>query len=281
MDFSKVYELLKTSGPTVVEFSTVRSKVVEIWASEMSRGKRKGEKVIRVQWASSSSTIGAYEWENSDSGLLKHLRLSMESKLSDYIIKASNSYKLTTPESTILIPEKNLVVVENWNEIIKAITKDSKLLYKLPWDKFEDLMAKLLGSFGWDISPLGRTKDEGIDIVVTKLVSPDINFQMMVQCKKYSEKNKVGLDVVKNVYSSNINISFFHSADEFEIVRQQGTQFALIFARISEEFLTSGFEFGERFVVSVIQGFLFEEFPEAFDQIQIRRIGREEYELDA
>jgi len=83
------------------------------------------------------------------------------------------------------------------------------------------------------------------------------------------------------LYSSNTNISFFHSADEFETIRQQGTQFALIFARISEEFLTSGFEFGERFVVSVIQGFLLEEFPEAFDQIQIRRIGREEYELDA
>ncbi|CAD7853539.1 MAG: hypothetical protein, partial [Olavius algarvensis Gamma 1 endosymbiont] len=29
------------------------------------------------------------------------------------------------------------------------------------------------------------------------------------------------------LYSSNTNISFFHSADEFEIVRQQRTQFAL------------------------------------------------------
>ena len=86
---------------------------------------------------------------------------------------------------------------------------------------------------------------------------------------------------LSHVYSSNTNISVFHSADEFEIVRQQRTQFALVFARISEKFLTSGFEFGERFVVSVIQGFLLEEFPEAFDQIQIRRIGREEYELDA
>ncbi|CAD7845759.1 MAG: hypothetical protein, partial [Olavius algarvensis Gamma 1 endosymbiont] len=47
------------------------------------------------------------------------------------------------------------------------------------------------------------------------------------------------------VYSSNTNISVFHSADEFETIRQQRTQFALIFARISEEFLTSGFEFGE------------------------------------
>ena len=37
------------------------------------------------------------------------------------------------------------------------------------------------------------------------------------------------------LYSSNTNISFFHSADEFEIVRQQRTQFALIFARISED----------------------------------------------
>jgi len=84
-----------------------------------------------------------------------------------------------------------------------------------------------------------------------------------------------------DVYSSNTNISFFHSADEFETIRQQGTQFALVFARISEEFLTSGFEFGKRFEVLVVQGFLLEEFPEAFDQIQIRRIGREEYELDA
>ena len=49
------------------------------------------------------------------------------------------------------------------------------------------------------------------------------------------------------IYFYNTNISFFHSADEFEIVRQQRTQFTLIFARISEEFLTSGFEFGKRF----------------------------------
>jgi len=54
------------------------------------------------------------------------------------------------------------------------------------------------------------------------------------------------------IYSSNTNISFFHSADEFETICQQGTQFALIFARISEEFLTSGFEFGKRFEVLVV-----------------------------
>jgi len=95
-------------------------------------------------------------------------------------------------------------------------------------------------------------------------------------------RTKAIAEYIKGIlYSSNINISVFHSADEFEIVRQQRTQFALIFARISEEFLTSGFEFGKRFEVLVVQGFLLEEFPEAFDQIQIRRIGREEYELDA
>ncbi|CAD7857314.1 MAG: Mobile element protein, partial [Olavius algarvensis Gamma 1 endosymbiont] len=31
----------------------------------------------------------------------------------------------------------------------------------------------------------------------------------------------------QTLYSSNINISVFHSADEFEIIRQQRTQFAL------------------------------------------------------
>ena len=48
-------------------------------------------------------------------------------------------------------------------------------------------------------------------------------------------ENKPPSPVLEALYSSNTNISFFHSADEFEIVRQQRTQFALIFARISED----------------------------------------------
>jgi len=141
----------------------------------------------------------------------------------------------------------------------------------------EEIVGELGYSFSHEVINLPQSKDYNVSDV-KKLQNTFYTILPKITINSEIAKREF---LIAPIYSSNTNISVFHSADEFEIVRQQRTQFALIFARISEEFLTSGFEFGERFVVSVIQGFLLEEFPEAFDQIQIRRIGREEYELDA
>ena len=111
--------------------------------------------------------------------------------------------EFTNYESSLLVlPKVNIEIIENWSEVTKAIAKDSKNLYELSWQKFEDLIARLLESFGWEIGPMARTKDGGVDILATKLVSPDIDFNMMVQCKKNNQNRKVGVDVVKNVWAT-------------------------------------------------------------------------------
>lgn len=92
-------------------------------------------------------------------------------------------------------------MLENWRELIRKIAKDGRELFRLNWRKFEDLIAHLLESFGWNVSPMGYTKDEGIDIIAAKIIQPDINFQMLVQCKKYKEKRKVGIELVREVWS--------------------------------------------------------------------------------
>jgi HJR/Mrr/RecB family endonuclease len=211
MSFAEAYGVLVKNGPTSIPFQIQYSTTVDLWASEIFRGERKGEKVIRVQWSRSTSIIGQGEWGHElesrggrKSGLLRHLQIAMASLLVDQIKSDSDAFQLIIPETSILISE-------NWKEITKAISMDSKLLYQLSWEKFEDLMARVLESFGWTISPLARTKDGGVDIIATRIVLPDVTFRMMVQCKKYSEANKVGVDVIKNVWATKWDKGFHHA----------------------------------------------------------------------
>ena len=107
-----------------------------------------------------------------------------------------------TEDSFIVLPPPPILVIETWKEIIDAIARDSGRLFSLSWAKFEDLIAYLMDSFGWDIEPLARTKDGGVDIVATRIVQPDIKFRMMVQCKKLAKHRKIGVEVVKNVWAT-------------------------------------------------------------------------------
>ena len=67
--------------------------------------------------------------------------------------------------------------------------------------KFEDLIAHLLEKFGWSVEPMDYTKDGGIDIIAVRRVDPNVDFRMMVQCKKFSQTRKVGVEVVRELFS--------------------------------------------------------------------------------
>jgi len=111
----------------------------------------------------------------------------------------------------IIPPQPSIVLIKNWKDVIEEISKNSSLLYQLHWKKFEDLIAHLLEKFGWSITPMGYTKDDGIDIIAIKSVVPDIAFQMMVQCKKFSEKRKVGVDIVREIWATKWEKAFHHA----------------------------------------------------------------------
>ena len=204
MKFDEAYELLQANGPTTIPFQTQNGSVVDVWASEVLRGPRKGERVLRIQWSTSTSMIGKHEWDHDAKGVIRHLKITLDALLLEYIQKTSDAFSL-------ILPEANIQLIESWAEITKAISMDSSKMFELSWQKFEDLMAEILDSFGWDIEPLARTKDGGVDIVATRLVGPDITFRMMVQCKKYGAENKVGVDTVKNVWATKWD-SGFHQA---------------------------------------------------------------------
>jgi transcriptional regulator with XRE-family HTH domain len=107
----------------------------------------------------------------------------------------------TTSSNLIVLPIAPLLVVDEWAEIVESIKRDDSSLYQLPWKRFEDLIAELLNRYGWETTPMGYTKDDGIDIVAARRIAPDLRFTMMVQCKRFAKTRSVGVEIVKEVWS--------------------------------------------------------------------------------
>lgn len=102
----------------------------------------------------------------------------------------------------LIPPQPPLVILDSCASMIREILRDGENLYRLHWKEFEDLIAYLLGRFGWSVEPMGYTKDDNVDILALKSIDPNLVIRMMVQCKKYSKHRKVGVDIVREVWST-------------------------------------------------------------------------------
>lgn len=80
--FCEAYQSLKDFGAKTIPFQTSGAKFVDVWASELISGPRKGESIIRIQWANSSSTIDEADWDQPKSSLMKHLRYAIVEAIS-------------------------------------------------------------------------------------------------------------------------------------------------------------------------------------------------------
>lgn len=101
----------------------------------------------------------------------------------------------------IILPKPNVVVLPSWQNLVEKVADGVRDLFDLHWKEFEDLMSEILEASGWEITPMGYTKDDGVDIVAVKKVSPGIPIEMMVQCKRNRPSRKVNVTVVREVWS--------------------------------------------------------------------------------
>ncbi len=101
----------------------------------------------------------------------------------------------------ILLPSPTPQLLHDLESRVNAVLRDPARLDALDWKVFEDLIAGLLDQSGWAITPMGYTKDGGIDILGVRRVQPGVPLQMMVQCKRFARNRKVGVDVVRELFS--------------------------------------------------------------------------------
>ena len=89
---------------------------------------------------------------------------------------------------------------ESISELITALKADVQLLSELNSRQFEEIVAEVLKSKGYEVDLTKKTRDGGKDIIAIHTDSLGIQNKYFIECKCHSEKNKICVDVVRKLY---------------------------------------------------------------------------------
>jgi restriction system protein len=90
------------------------------------------------------------------------------------------------------------VILTVGNDIMKRLKKEPMEVYTLSTRQFEILIADLLRDMGYEVTLTKATRDGGADILAS--IKNDLGkFLYLIDAKKYSEKNKIGVDMVRTL----------------------------------------------------------------------------------
>ncbi len=86
------------------------------------------------------------------------------------------------------------------DKIIAELAANPKQLHELDPRKFEELVAEILASNGYDIQLTPPTRDGGYDIMAVRKDSLGIETTTLVECKRYGLDHKVGIALIRGLY---------------------------------------------------------------------------------
>lgn len=86
------------------------------------------------------------------------------------------------------------------NELIAALAKNPNALYTLNPRQFEELVAELFASHGYKVQLTSQTRDGGYDIMAIHKDELGLDTTFLVECKKYSKDNKVGVSPIRQLH---------------------------------------------------------------------------------
>lgn len=89
---------------------------------------------------------------------------------------------------------------ESIAELIIALKQASYLLDKVTPRQFEEIVAEVFRSKGFEVDLTKRTRDGGKDIIAFHTDAMGIKNKYFVECKRYSESNKISVDIVRSLY---------------------------------------------------------------------------------
>jgi Restriction endonuclease. len=86
-------------------------------------------------------------------------------------------------------------------EIIRYLSKHPHELYNLRPRQFEELVAEVLASYGWELELTPATRDGGYDIyAIAPTGVPSVASHWIIECKKYAAEHRVGVELVRALY---------------------------------------------------------------------------------
>ncbi|SDM42853.1 Restriction endonuclease [Paenibacillus sp. OK060] len=85
------------------------------------------------------------------------------------------------------------------NQIILEIKNNPQYVYDITSREFEEVVAEIFRSKGYEVKLTPATRDGGKDLIVKYNVMGK-PFVIYVECKKYGSENKVSVDVIRGLY---------------------------------------------------------------------------------
>ncbi|MCT4074665.1 restriction endonuclease [Elizabethkingia anophelis] len=129
-----------------------------------------------------------------------YLTLTPEDIFSREQLNIIREFTNKTKVNSAILSEDNRIAINEVNKrLIIDIGKTPELVYKLTSRQFEELVAELFMREGYDVELTKSTVDGGKDIYVAKRTIFG-QFLYVVECKKYSPENKVGVNVLRSLY---------------------------------------------------------------------------------
>nr|WP_321486480.1 restriction endonuclease [uncultured Draconibacterium sp.] len=93
-------------------------------------------------------------------------------------------------------------------ELIKFLKDNPGEIYNIHWREFEFIIAELLSFYGWKVEITSPSKDGGYDMIGIYKDMAGINHNWLIECKKWSKENMVGVDVVRSLYGVKSDLKF-------------------------------------------------------------------------
>lgn len=82
--------------------------------------------------------------------------------------------------------------------IITDIYQNNLVLFDLHSREFEEMIAELLRSQGFEVQLTKQTRDNGYDILALQTIVGHTPIKSLVECKRYREDRKIGVEIVRS-----------------------------------------------------------------------------------
>lgn len=92
------------------------------------------------------------------------------------------------------------VLHESVSELTSALKADISLLGEITPRQFEEIVAEIFRNKGFSVDLTKRTRDGGKDIVAIHTDAIGFKNKYFIECKYYSNRNKVSVDIVRSLY---------------------------------------------------------------------------------
>lgn len=171
--------------------------------------------------------------------------IKIELTASEYPLGAYN-HDFSTISGGFFLQEPNQTIIYRFDfddfpyssslsDLIYSIQSNPNYIYDLTPRQFEEVIAELFISEGFDVQLTKKTRDGGKDLIVTKsfMGTPIV---MIVECKRYDSQNKVSINVVRSLLGVHqddkvnkamvVTTSFF-TKDAISFAERQGTMMEL------------------------------------------------------